>query len=70
MSSPSDAYLTLLQQVENALEEALHGGKVPPGHSQRDELESMRREVSAVRRAMLERDIPQEQPMTAAMGMR
>ncbi|GER05824.1 hypothetical protein JCM17843_01340 [Kordiimonadales bacterium JCM 17843] len=30
MSSPSDAYLTLLQQVENALEEALHGAKYRP----------------------------------------
>ncbi|WP_281300508.1 MULTISPECIES: hypothetical protein [unclassified Iodidimonas] len=69
MTKPSDAYLILLQQVECALDEALLSGRVPKEHSQHDELEAMRREVAAVRKAMLDRN--QEQvapPRTAHAG--
>lgn len=56
MTTTSEAYLTLLEQVERALDEALDTGKVPEGHRQHEELLSMRHEVAAVRRAMLQRE--------------
>lgn len=57
---PADSRLCLefLEQVEDALDEALDGGIVPDGHTQRDELEAMRREVAAVRASLAERLAP------------
>ncbi len=55
MTTMTDAYLALLEQVESALVEALDTGKIPEDHHQHDDLVSMRHEVAAVRRAMQRR---------------
>lgn len=55
MSTDSRVCLEFLEQVEDALVEALDGGIVPAGHAQREEFEAMRREVAAVRAGLAER---------------
>lgn len=66
MTTTSDAYLTLLEQVECALAEALDSGKVPEDHHQHDELVSMRYEVAAVKRAMQRRQSSADTQQMAA----
>lgn len=66
MSADSRMCLEFLEQVEDALVEALDGGVVPAGHAQRQEFEAMRREVAAVRAGLAAR---LAEPRRMAAGM-
>jgi len=54
MTAQTEEYLAFLAKVETALDEALETGRVPEDDPQRAELEWMRSEVSATRRALHE----------------
>lgn len=67
MSSDSRVCLEFLEQVEDALVEALDGGILPPDHAQRDEFEAMRREVAAVRASLAARLMEPQRRMAGAL---
>lgn len=65
MTAETADYLAFLAKVETALDEALDTGKVPEDDPQRAELEWMRSEVSATRRALTAQEPPARQPAVA-----
>lgn len=67
MSGDTQRYLEFLVKVEVALDEALDSGGFVKGRHRRDELESMRREVTAVRRAL---DVRASEAMPAVVSVR
>lgn len=66
MTAETADYLAFLTKVETALDEALDTGSVPEDDPQRAELEWMRSEISATRRALYEQEQAASEPAFAA----